>query len=83
VSSHQPQLVDIGRSRFAFPHLADADLDELVAHDPAALRREAWAQAKTLAGIVRGKYRCFSRALTWGVVSGLCFAAWLVVVPNV
>jgi hypothetical protein len=77
----KPRLTNAGPSRFAFPHLADADLDELARHDPEAIRREAWLQAKTLAGIVRDKYRCFSNALTWGVVSGIAFVGWLLVVP--
>lgn len=54
----RPRLTNDKPSRFAFPHLADADLGTLVAHDPIAVRRKAWVQAQTLSTIVRDKCRC-------------------------
>ncbi len=78
----KPRLTNGEASRFAFPHLAVARLDDLVAADPADIRREAWVQAQTLSKIVLDKYQCFSTALTFGAVSGLSFVGWLLVVPT-
>lgn len=77
-----PRLTNDKPSRFAFPHLAHDDLDTLVAHDPAAVRRDAWTQAKTLSQIVLDKYCCFRHALTFGVIAGACFVGWMLVVPT-
>jgi len=78
----RPRLTNREPSRFAFPHLAGADLATLADADPVAVRREGWVQAQTLAEIVLGKYTCFSRALTAGMVAGAAFAVWLLLVPG-
>lgn len=78
----RPRLTNGQASRFAFPHLAVAKLDDLVEADPAQVRREAWIQAQTLSKIVLDKYRCFSTALNCGAISGLGFVGWLLVVPT-
>ncbi len=77
----RPRLTNTQDSRFAFPYLADADLDRLIDDDPVAVRAEAWVHAQTLSKIVRAKYGCLSSALTHGVVAGLAFVAWLLLVP--
>jgi len=48
----RPRLTKREPSRFAFPHLAGADLATLADADPVAARREGWVQAQTLAEIV-------------------------------
>lgn len=77
----RPRLGNGLSSRFAFPHLAEADLDQLVAADPAEIRKEAWIQAQALSKIVLAKYRCFSKALTCGLLAGMAFFLWLLLVP--
>lgn len=77
----RPRLTNGSPSRFAFPHLATADLDKLADMDPAAVRKEAWIQAQTLCQIVNAKYKCFRNALRAGLVAGVAFALWLVLVP--
>lgn len=77
----RPRLTNGDASRFAFPHLATADLDTLVDMDSAAVREEAWIQAQTLSQIVNAKYECFRSALGAGLVAGVAFVAWLVLVP--
>lgn len=77
----RPRLDNDKASRFAFPHLADADLDELADYDPEEVRREAWMQAQTLAKIGLGKYRRFNNALFCSLAAGLGFLGWLLVVP--
>lgn len=69
-------------SRFAFPDLAESDLDALA--DPtsaATARREAWVQARTLARIARAKYHSFARALVAAIVAGSALVFWLVLAP--
>jgi hypothetical protein len=77
----RPRLTTDDPSRFAFPHLATADLGTLADMDPATVRKEAWIQAQTLAQIVNAKYECFRSALRAGLVAGVAFVAWLVLVP--
>jgi hypothetical protein len=74
----RPRLAPGDRSRFSFPHLAEADLDELMAGDAIQVRREAWSQARTLARIVRAKYQSFRRALSCTVISSLLLGAWVI-----
>lgn len=81
-SALRPRLQRSEFSRFAFPDLADADLQMLA--DPAsvqAVRREAWVQARTLARIARAKYQSFMRALVAGIVAGATLVAWLIIAP--
>lgn len=75
----RPRLTNRAPSRFAFPHLADANLRLLV--DVDAIRTEGWIQAQTLARIVRDKYTCFGRALAAGTIAGSAFVGWLLLVP--
>ncbi len=77
----RPRLTNSAPSRFAFPHLAIADLATLVGADPAAVRAEAWIQAQTLSQIVNCKYKCFRTALSAGLLAGVAFVIWLVLVP--
>ncbi|WP_147258772.1 Pycsar system effector family protein [Pseudonocardia hierapolitana] len=77
----KPRLTNTAPSRFAFPHLADADLSQLTDSDPAAVRAEGWIQAQTLARIVRHKYTCFRKALIAGTIAGGAFVTWLLLVP--
>lgn len=78
----RPRLTNVETTRFAFPHLATAEVDDLMAYDPQQVRREAWLQAKTLATIACGKYRRFYNALRCGVGAGAAFLAFLLVVPT-
>lgn len=77
----RPRLTNGTPSRFAFPHLATADLEALADMDPAAVRKEAWVQAQTLSQIVSAKYEGFRSALRAGLVAGVAFVSWLAVVP--
>lgn len=77
----RPRLNNDLPSRFAFPHLATATLQELVEADPVRTREEAWIQAQTLACIVLRKYECFYKALKAGVPAGLLLVAWHLLVP--
>lgn len=78
----RPRLTNDQQSRFSFPYLADVDINALMLSDATQVRREAWVQAKTLAIIARAKYRCFSKALSFGLFSGVAFLTWLLVVPT-
>lgn len=77
----RPRLTNGAPSRFAFPCLATADLVALRDVDPVAVREEAWIQAKTLSQIVNAKYEGFRCALRAGLVAGVAFVGWLVLVP--
>lgn len=77
----KPRLTSPRPSRFAFPHLAGADLTALEQSNPAAVRAEAWFQASMLSRIVRSKYAYFSKALGAGVGSSAAFVGWLLLVP--
>lgn len=78
----RPRLTNEETTRFSFPHLATADIDDLMTYDPQDVRQEAWLQAKTLATIACGKYRRFNNALHCGLAAGLAFVAWLLTVPS-
>lgn len=77
----RPRLANPEPSRFAFPHLAGADLTAYVQPDPTAGRAEAWVQAQTLSQIVLEKYTYFSKALGAGLGAGAAFVSWLLIVP--
>jgi hypothetical protein len=77
----RPRLTNGEPSRFAFPHLATADLGRLTAHDPVAIRGEAWIQAQTLSKIVLDKYRGFRSALTFSTIAFVAYLGWQLVVP--
>ncbi|SFO57261.1 hypothetical protein SAMN05660359_04454 [Geodermatophilus obscurus] len=76
-----PRLTNPKPSRFAFPHLAGADLETLAQPDPIAGRAEAWVQAQTLSRIVLDKFTYFRKALGAGLGAGAAFVGWLLVVP--
>jgi hypothetical protein len=78
----RPRLSSDKPSRFSFPYLAVADLATLVNADPVQVRREAWIQAQALSRIVLAKYHYFSKALTFGLISGLTFVGWMLTVPS-
>jgi hypothetical protein len=78
----RPRLTNDQQSRFSFPYLADADINSLMISDATQVRREGWVQAKTLATIARAKYRCFSKALSFSLFSGVAFLTWLLLVPT-
>lgn len=77
----RPRLGNDTNSRFAFPHLAEADLDDYAVYDAEDVRREALLQAQTLARIGLAKYIRFSNALVCTAIAGLAFLGWLLVVP--
>ncbi len=77
----KPRLTNEYPSRFAFPHLATADLTSLAEPDPAQARVDAWIQAQTLARILLHKYTYFSKALGAGLGAGAAFVGWLLLVP--
>ncbi len=77
----RPRLANPEPSRFAFPHLAGADLKTFAQPDPVAGRAEAWIQAQTLSRIVLDKYTYFSKALGAGLGAGAAFVGWLLVIP--
>ncbi len=77
----RPRLANPYPSRFAFPHLADADLKAFAEPDPTAARAEAWIQARTLSQIALNKYTYFSKSLGAGLGAGAAFVGWLLVVP--
>jgi hypothetical protein len=77
----RPRLVNSKPSRFAFPHLAGADLATLTDADPVAVRKEAWIQVKTLSQVILNKYTYFSKALGAGLGAGTAFIGWLLLVP--
>ena len=76
----RPRIANPRPSRFAFPHLATAELKELAEPDPQTARAEAWAQAQTLSEIVLNKYMYFSKALAAGLGAGAAFVGWLLLV---
>ncbi len=78
----RPRLTNREPSRFAFPHLAGADLSTLTEADPAAVRTEGWVQAPTLGEIFEGKYTCLTSGLTAGLVAVGAFVVWLLLVPG-
>ena len=78
----QPRLSSDHQSRFAFPWVADAELDDLLAADHEKIRHEAWIQAQTLSRIVRAKYKRLQRALPCTVLAGALLASWLLIVPS-
>lgn len=77
----RPQLGNDTPSRFAFPHLAKADLKNYEVYDAEDIRREAFVQAQTLARIGLGKYERFSKALFCTAVAAVAFLGWLVTAP--
>ncbi|MBL7512562.1 hypothetical protein [Frankia nepalensis] len=82
-SALKPRTPYHGRNRFSFSYLAVTSLDEVVtAATPNDIRREAWDQAKTLAGIALAKYRGFLLALRAGAAAALLFAVFTITLPS-
>lgn len=65
-----------GPSRYAWPWIAKASLDDLKELKPASLREEGWRQAKQLAEIAAFKYRYFAGAVWVAAGSIGCLLVW-------
>lgn len=70
-----------GPSRYAWPWIAKASLDDLKGLSPASLREEGWRQAKQLAEIAAFKYRYFTSAVWVAAGSVGCLLVWTVLRP--
>lgn len=67
-----------GPSRYAWPWIAKASLDDLNELKPTSLREEGWRQVKQLAEIAAFKYRYFARAVWVAAGSVGCLLVWIV-----
>ena len=72
----QPRVDSAASTRFGWPSLADADVDELAAVPPAAAGREAWLHAKQLSLIARAKFADITVALRWFGFGAAFLFAW-------
>jgi hypothetical protein len=70
-----------GPSRYAWPWIAKASLDDLKELKPSSLREEGWRQAKQLAEIAAFKYRYFASAVWIAAGSVGCLLVWIVLRP--
>lgn len=70
-----------GPSRYAWPWIAKASLDDLKELKPTSLREEGWRQAKQLAEIAAFKYRYFASAVWVAAGSVGCLLVWTVLRP--
>jgi hypothetical protein len=70
-----------GPSRYAWPWIAKASLDDLKGLSSASLREEGWCQAKQLAEIAAFKYRYFANAVWVTAGSVGCLLVWTVLRP--
>lgn len=69
------------RSRYAWPWLATASADELLALRPGEAPAEAWIQAKALAVIARIKFSRFKLAVWATAVSVALLITWGILRP--
>ena len=76
-----PRTRSSGPSRYAWPWIAKAGLDDLERLKPNSLREEGWRQAKQLADIAAFKYRYFARAVWVTAGSVGCLMVWTVLRP--
>jgi len=70
-----------GPSRYAWPWIAKAGLDDLEGLKPNSLREEGWRQARQLAEIAAFKYRYFASAVWVTAGSVGCLMVWTVLRP--
>lgn len=70
-----------GPSRYSWPWIAKASMDDLKGLKPDALREEGWRQAKQLAEIAAFKYRYFASAVWVAAGSVGCLMVWIVLRP--
>jgi hypothetical protein len=68
-------------TRYAWPWLADASLNDIEHLQARTLRKEGWRQAQQLAKIAAFKYRYFSRAVVTSGLSVACLLIWSVLRP--
>lgn len=68
-----------GLNHFVFPSVALHAVSELGEDDPRVLLGQAWRQVHALSVIAVGRYRHFSKALRWTILSVLAAAIWIAV----
>ena len=76
VQAIQPRVDSAVSTRFGWPTLADAEIDDLVAVCAAAAVREAWLHAKQLSLIARAKFTAITVALRWFALGAAFLLAW-------
>lgn len=64
-------------TRYSWPWVESASLEEIVKIPTSSSRREAWVQAKTLATIAKDKHRNFTTALRWSAITAGSFLLWV------
>lgn len=65
------------RTRYSWPWVESASIEELVQLPHSTSRREAWVQAKTLAAIAKAKHSNFKIALRWSAITTGFFLLWV------
>lgn len=65
-------------SRYAWPWISRVPVEEVLALTSESRRREAWLQAKQLAGIAARKHSLFTAAVWVSAGSTTCFLVWSV-----
>jgi hypothetical protein len=68
-----------GLNHFVFPSVALHAVSELGEDDPRVLLDQAWRQVHALSVIAVSRYRHFSQALRWTILSVLAAAIWIAV----
>lgn len=76
-----PRTPSSGPSRYAWPWIAKASLDDLEGLKPTSRREEGWRQVKQLADIAAFKYRYFTSAVWVTAGSVGCLIVWTVLKP--
>lgn len=71
-----PRTKTAAATRYAWPWLATASVEDLVRLGPDTVRREGWQQAKQLAEIATRKYRLFTAAVWVSALSVACYLVW-------
>jgi hypothetical protein len=71
-----PRATTTAATRFGWPSLVDANVDDLVGADPAGERRETWQHAHDLASIAAAKYRAVVWAIRWFILAGTLLLVW-------
>jgi hypothetical protein len=66
-------------NHFVFPSVALHAVSELGEDDPRVLLDQAWRQVHALSVIAVSRYRHFSQALRWTILSVLAAAIWIAV----
>lgn len=71
-----PRMRSVQKTRYSWPSLAQAKVDDLIDADPETDRREAWTSAIALANIAARKYRATRRSLIGWIVGGVFLLVW-------